>query len=94
MKPQSKWNVASLFAPIIGIVAATPFYLMWGPLFGLITGIYICGFFLMLGVVFALIAIVKREVIITFYPDCIALEQLAINLVFVKPKYTTLRPLI
>ncbi|MGO8681211.1 MAG: hypothetical protein ACLQUR_04595 [Limisphaerales bacterium] len=61
MKPQSKWNVASLFAPIIGIVAATPFYLMWGPLFGLITGIYICGFFLMLGVVFALIAIVKRE---------------------------------
>lgn len=32
--------------------------------------------------------------IITFYPDCIALEQLAINLVFVKPKYTTLRPLI
>lgn len=55
------WNITSLFFTGIGVLLAIPCYFGFGPVFGTIFGIYVFLFFAALGVLFAVLSLVRRE---------------------------------
>lgn len=56
-----RWNIASLAAPIVGIVIAIPVYFKYGPVFGTLFGLYVCLSFSALGVLLAVISLIRFE---------------------------------
>jgi hypothetical protein len=56
-----RWNIASLAAPVVGIVIVIPVYFAFGPVFGTLIGLNIYVSFSALGVLFAVISLVRFE---------------------------------
>ena len=56
-----RWNIASLIAPLVGILAAIPVYFIFGAWFGTLFDIYVLLGFSAFGVLFAVISFARLE---------------------------------